>query len=238
MLNSTLILNELNSESPDYLKVKRDVIEAFCKEHNYKINSIDEIPLETQDEISRWLNRKYPDISNFIKYVPVSKFIFGSSLSSKISTISQFHCPQCDGKHPVIIFPIKIPPISYQTQKTKLRNAFKRAIRSYFSNKKNSHYFGKNRICLQLVFINGLSTKEKDVDNMAKLLVDSFEEILYKNDRQIDHLNLMKIRWDGDEEYVYVNIRQSTLNNHNNVLFDKIFHNWAGQKLLKIEKYI
>ena len=62
---------------------------------------------------------------------------------------------------------------------------------------------------------------------MIKTLNDVLQGILYEDDKQIDHLSIMKIKWNGEEEFIFINIKHSNLNNHQDVLLDRMLHDWA-----------
>ena len=78
---------------------------------------------------------------------------------------------------------------------------------------------------------------QKDLDNMAKAIVDAVKNVLFGDDRRIDHLNIIRIK-SPDEEFVYLNIRQTKLNEHNDVLVPRMLHSWAGAEVLNLEDFI
>jgi Endodeoxyribonuclease RusA len=71
-----------------------------------------------------------------------------------------------------------------------------------------------------------------DVDNLAKLLLDSFNECIYEDDKIIDHLNLLRIAYGGVEEYIEVRISDSNVNTHTDVLYHGLNHVWGMDELL------
>ena len=72
---------------------------------------------------------------------------------------------------------------------------------------------------------------------MAKAILDATKTILFEDDMEIDHLNLIKIQ-QGTEDYIVINIRKSKLNQHRDVIFKTLAHGWAGQKLLDLKDFM
>ena len=56
---------------------------------------------------------------------------------------------------------------------------------------------------------------------MAKLVLDSFNGVLYADDRQIAHLSLMQFQEDVEEPFIYVTIRPSRLHENHQTIFGK-----------------
>jgi Holliday junction resolvase RusA-like endonuclease len=166
---------------------------------------------------------------------------FFSSLSSKASSLAQFHCPLCSWKGddgPVWTIPIRIPPISKQaaSQAKGKVAAFERAIASRLVDR--GPWLGPaDSVCLLLLFVVHPTAKHKDLDNMAKAIVDAVKSILFGDDRRIDHLNLIRLKAPS-EEYVYVNLRKSRLNDHSNVLLCEMNHSWAGAEVLDLSTFM
>ena len=157
----------------------------------------------------------------------MTKGVTYGDLSSKVITLSQYHCSSCHGTKLITIFPLRIPPTSYQASSSKKRDAFKRAVAHDLSTRGITNY-GDCSLCVYIVFVIGKVWDSKDIDNLPKLLLDVLQGPIYKNDNQIVHLNMMKFRWEGEEDFIFVNIRESDMNQHDNVLYKKMAHDWAG----------
>jgi Holliday junction resolvase RusA-like endonuclease len=166
---------------------------------------------------------------------PVLVPAFSPELSSKTLDVAQFHCPLCNGESLISTIPIRIPPISSQASDSNTKQAFKRAINQRLS---ETHHYGNLRLCVHVVFIISKKRNRMDVDNMAKLFLDSLQGVILENDNQIDHLNLHKITWEGDEEHIDVNIRESNFNRYEDVLYHKFLHSWAGAEELRLEDFM
>jgi hypothetical protein len=72
---------------------------------------------------------------------------------------------------------------------------------------------------------------------MAKAILDAIKNVLFGDDRRIDHLNIIRIK-SPDEEFVYLNIRETRLNEHDDVLFPQMLHSWAGAQPLNLEDFL
>ncbi len=167
--------------------------------------------------------------------------VFSPSLSAKVFALSQFHCPICatkDGLFPVCIIPIRVTPVSKQaiSKTRKKRAAFEKAIRHHFANEKS--LLSKDAsICLLLVFVVRDKGAQKDVDNMAKAIVDAVKNVLFGDDSRIDHLNILRIK-SPDEEFIYLNIRETQINDHRDVLVPSMLHSWAGLQVVNLEDFL
>jgi hypothetical protein len=74
---------------------------------------------------------------------------------------------------------------------------------------------------------------------MSKALLDALKgEVLFGEDLDIEHLNLLKIKWVGEEDFIFVNIRKSGLSLHKNVLFKSMHHSWAGAEFLDLKDFM
>jgi Endodeoxyribonuclease RusA len=240
-LEPPLLPSELKLESPDPLVVREQFLLEFVRHTGQQFANTEPSSAELRD-VSAWLNKHadtfLPELTRHRRVLVQSFF---SSLSSKASSLAQFHCPLCSGNGndgPVWTIPIRIPPISKQaaSQAKGKVAAFERAIASRFTG--GGPWLGPaDSVCLLLVFVVHPTAKRKDLDNMAKAIVDAVKSILFGDDRQIDHLNLIRLKAPG-EEYVYINLRKSRLNDHSNVLLREMHHSWAGAQVLDLSKFM
>jgi len=161
-------------------------------------------------------------------------------LSDKLIFFGQISCPICKGEFPIKTIPIRIKPISKQATQSKnkeLRKAFERAIRSKIA--KDRDFFNKTQdLCVSVVFVMGKESRDKDLDNMSKALMDALEGNLFENDSQIAHLNLIKFKHEENEDYIIVNIRKSNFNKHEDVINKKLNHTWAGREMILLEDFL
>lgn len=240
------LLHELKSDSPDIRRIRKLVIEAYNAENNTNIDCENIITLE-EEEIVKWLNQihmknPYAPFLFYEKYPVLLPFI-SSTLSSKISSLSQFHCPICSRRNNSIarVITIRISAISKQSvaSEPKKRKAFEKAIKYRLDTLQTQHTFQRgDKLCIHIVFILGKQNRDKDLDNMAKALLDALKGVLFGDDMDIDHLSLMKIKTIEDDDFVTVNIRGSSLNQQNDVIFNSMHHIWGERSLLDIKDFM
>jgi Holliday junction resolvase RusA-like endonuclease len=241
MSDSFEIPAELRQEWPDPGKLKEEILASYTKHTGQALSS----PHPTDSEMNAvvaWLNQHATQwLSAASRRRPALIPAFSATLSAKVSNLMQFHCPICGtkkGLFPVKVFPIRIRPESKQAisqQKDKLA-AFEAAIRHRFRDEKTPFEADKS-ICLLLVFVVRRTGHQKDLDNMAKAIVDATKRVLFGDDRKIDHLNIIRIN-SPREEYVCMNIRPTILNEHNDVLVPRMIHSWAGAQVLDLKDFI
>ncbi len=219
---------ELQKESPDYEFVKNEIVSWFNKSNGQVFPPYDQLSDDQRYDVVVWLSKNYADFAEFLfTKKPTLHPQFHITMSKKISTIAQHHCPFCTDTFPMSTIPIVLPPHSYQSTNAKLKRAFLKAILYRFQEMPpGSHYLGK-KVCLHVVFVMAKSRKDKDVDNMAKLLLDGLKDVLFSDDKEIVHLSVVKIQQQDPEEYIYVNIRESNLPNNENVFSEKLHHSFA-----------
>jgi Holliday junction resolvase RusA-like endonuclease len=230
----------LLAEWPDGALVRKEVLELYELQTGNKLRS----PTPTPDEeaaVVAWWNKNYFTVSGgLLRSSRVRVPAYSTSLSSKVSRLAQFHCPICatkEGLFPVYVIPIRIRPVSKQAQDSRMRGAFERAIRFRFSDGRTQPFSAEKSICLLIVFVVHATKAQKDLDNMAKALIDAVKLVLFGDDRQIDHLNIIRIK-SPEEEYVYLNVRQTQLNEHKDVLFPRMMHSWAGAEVLNLDDFL
>jgi Holliday junction resolvase RusA-like endonuclease len=232
------LLIALNSENPDFGYIRTHIIRAY----NSTTDSRLEETIRSDDErllpVVQWLNAilmsDAPE-AHFYRKNPVLLSSFSPTLSEKFSNLSQYNCPLCTSDFPIAIIPIRIRPTSYQASDARTKRAFKKAIAYSLS---ETPYYGSKRLCVHVTFVVGRKSRRKDADNMAKLLLDALQGRILDDDNQIDHLSLLRLSWEGDEEYLFLNIRTSNVNRREDVLYHRMNHSWAGRKALLLEHFI
>jgi Holliday junction resolvase RusA-like endonuclease len=116
------------------------------------------------------------------------------------------------------------------------KTAFKAALAHRFSERSHIER-QEGRICLTFLFVCSASRRKRDVDNMTKLLMDSIKGHVMGDDKEVDHLNVMRLVHEGDEEYVIFRISESNCNDHTDVVEPSLRHSWAGAEPLNLEDY-
>ncbi len=123
-------LHELDAKPIDLARIRRLIIAAYNVENNDVIGESGDIDFDKEVLIIGWLNRllwEHPlsDKLFFRKKPVLTKFI-SASLSNKIGSLSQFHCPICtedtsfpieDPLSPIMVIAIRISAISKQASK-------------------------------------------------------------------------------------------------------------------------
>jgi Holliday junction resolvase RusA-like endonuclease len=221
-------------------ELKDKIYQLYFSETGIKIN-IEEI---TQDEAAmfcQWFNRKFMEGHQLIrsvrhKIIEVSLPNISSDISSKVSDLSQYHCPICrDSSFPIKIINIRIPAQSKQAMDKNKRKAFELAVSERIE--KDFPFSPQDKLCLHIVFVIGLNSRDKDLDNMSKALLDALKGNLFEDDLHIDHLSLLKIKYKGDDDYITINIRHSNINTLDDVLVPYAHARW-GTDVINLDDYI
>jgi Holliday junction resolvase RusA-like endonuclease len=178
-----------------------------------------------------------------IRKRPVLENMLHPSISSKASTLSQRHCQICSGmlpsdRHfPISILPIRIAPQSRQALKKIKWNAFQAAINGWFT--KRALVLGPSKhFCIALTYVLGDKRKDRDLDNMTKALMDAFSRAMGFNDKDIHHLDVVKLIGETPEEYVYVRISPSYLQDLSTVMVPIYDGAWAVGEALQLQDYM
>ncbi len=159
-----------------------------------------------------------------------------TDLSDKMNWLSQLRCHICDPDFPICIIPIRIEPESYQVLDKIDRDAFKRAIQSSMHASHLGH-FQDGKICLHILFVCGSKRRTKDLDNMAKLLIDSIKDLIMGDDKHIDYLNIVRLSHEFEEECIFIRISNSNLNSHCDVAAKEFHHIWDGRNPLILSDF-
>ena len=138
---------------------------------------------------------------------PILRRVMSSNITRKVEHVMLRQCRLCDMYSQVdyIAFFLRVPPSSHQASDTAIRRAFKRAITADLE-RKNFDFseFAQQRLCVAVTFVVANGRRRADVDNLAKNLLDALQSFAYDNDRQIDHLDLVRLRSRSTEEFMTV----------------------------------
>jgi Holliday junction resolvase RusA-like endonuclease len=181
-----------------------------------------------------WLMQHYEDLQIYYKEPKLMKSAH-VTLSDKGNWLAQQSCAICDPDFPIRVIPIRIEPESWQSLRPVDKRAFKAAVASRLGVEHVSPISG--RICISLLFVCSSHRRMRDVDNLAKLMIDAVKGILMGDDKDVDHLSLVRLDHSDAEEYVVVRISNSHLNDHRNVVYPALRHGWAGAVPLKLEDF-
>lgn len=224
------------------LKEAHDIIEAYKKDTGKHIN-LDNYSNKERESFIKWAYEEPQRVHIFTQSIKRATVLipnFSVTLSDKISAISQFHCPLCGTEPPARIMTIRIPPESYQSlEKRRLTKAFSAAIKDYLEKESFTYPKGTD-LCVLIVFVICGGSKNKDLDNMSKALLDGLKGNLFHDDIDIVHLNSVKFKineLDKKDAYITVNIRPSKLLSNENVIFPIIRHKFC-QDFIDLKDYL
>lgn len=172
----------------------------------------------SEDEGLLWLlkNRESFELDMYEK-VPVLSLISHLTLSEKAGWLSQHHCRICNPPFPISIVPVRIEPQSWQAISSIDKQAFKRAM-AHRLNRDGWTTAESGPVCVSFLFVCGARRRTRDLDNMAKLMMDSLIGVAFDDDSEVDHLDVMRLRHEGLEEYVSLRVSGARLNSHDTVV--------------------
>lgn len=247
------LLDQANKDSPDYEEIKRLIFKIYNLQNITKLDPNTASSDEVQQVVD-WILKLRAGVSDgysepswvdnlLYRKKHILLGFFFPTLSEKINHLFQYNCPICtnENSYPIRDLPIRISAISKQAtakDRGKIRKAFEKAIRSRLMNE-NIVYKRDDKLCIHVVFVTTKNKRDKDLDNMSKALLDALNKILIADDRNIDHLSLVKLKWLGEEEeeFITVNIRRTMLNEHKDVLLPVMNHQFANGDYLKLEDF-
>ncbi len=191
--------------------------------------------LWNDDQGILWLMQNYEQLEIYTRHETTRMTAF-VTLSDKGNWLAQQPCRICNSDCPINIAPVRIKPESWQSLDCIDKAAFKDAVRGRFL---ASNHFKpyEGAVCLTILFVCSAQRNARDLDNMAKLLMDSIKDVIMGDDKHVDHLNLVRLKHEGEEEFVTLRIANSKLNNHDDAVLPKLRHSWEGMELLKIENF-
>ena len=72
--------------------------------------------------------------------------------------------------------------------------------------------------------------------NIAKITMDGLKELLIPDDKQVDHLEIIKFKANYLEEHISISISRNQLNERDNVFFKALNLGWARVDKLELSK--
>ena len=237
-----LVRKQFNAPDFDGTDLRVWVIEQFERQVGLAIDLLG----CTDDELARakrWWTFQFENSNVVFRRYPVLQSLMHGTLSEKATTLSQRDCQVCSGllpgerQFPRYTLPIRIEPESRQALDSIDWSAFQAAIRSRFA--ANKYDVGMiPHFCIAFTFVLSNARLDRDVDNMAKALLDALSRALGFNDKNVHHLDLLKLIDDFQEEYVIVRIAPSYLQNRSNIVLPITNHGWAGQPPLRLADFV
>jgi Holliday junction resolvase RusA-like endonuclease len=152
----------------------------------------------SSEEGVAWLNRNYEHLGIYTT-TPVLDKSAHVTISGKAGWLSQQRYHVCHPDSVISVIPVRIRPESWQALEPVNKTAFKAALAHRFSERSHIER-QEGRLCLTFLFVCSASRRERDVDNMTKLLMDSIKGHVMGDDKEVDHLNVVRLVYEGDEE--------------------------------------
>lgn len=216
----------------------RDIRLFFVGEYNkVYCRNLDASNLTEHEEleIQRWLMRDsdVQFLSGHLNHI-FSRSVFFNE-ADKLGHIQKtpIVCPIC-GSNQNRFFSIRIPPRSHQYITSELKTYYQGKIQCH-PYVKDGTLIAVDGVCLRLICVlNGSSNK--DVDNMAKLIMDGLKDYVFSDDKQVHHLQVIKYFSSSCEEHIQISIATSKVNDHSNILFEAINVNWGGNYQIDLPK--
>ena len=216
---NSIVFNKVHSVDD----IRKEIFDLFNKSENKDFN-YEKSTIEENELIAKWLT------SNDVVFVGLNKELQKTKSihlneTEKMHFLTQSFCRICGSQAPISNFPIRITPTSRQV-KTDIKNEFKKnfATSPYG---KNLGINKDNRLCIKIVFVLR-DARDKDLDNMAKLTLDALKELIQIDDKNIDHLELIKLKTKYLESFISFRIAKSEINTKDDVILTGTNLSWAG----------
>lgn len=196
----------VSEDYPDLEAVRETVVQAYIAATGTPNPDLDNVSVWFEDVCQAYDQRVMGGIS--VKR-PILRRVMSTNITRKAEHLMARPCRQCDmySQRQFILFFLKIPPRSHQSSDKAQRRVFREAITADLK-RKNFDFadFQMERLCVAITFVVADGRRPTDVDNLAKNLLDALQKFAYKNDRQIDHLDLLRLRSRSTEEFIRVRI--------------------------------
>ena len=238
------IQNHLRQPTVDGTALRAWVVGEFERQVGFSVDLSNSTTSEFALAMKWWSFQLENGDVCFRKY-PVLQPLLHGTLTHKVSTLAQRHCYICSGllpsdrQFPIWVLPIRIEPASRQALDSIDWAAFQNAVRSRFeADHRTYDPTSYLHLCLAFTFVLASSSRDRDVDNMAKALLDAFSRALGFNDKDVHHLDLLKLVDDFPEEYVYIRVAPSHVGGRSDILLPVTNQTWVGQPALRLRDFI
>lgn len=232
------VIGEFNSNEHVDIEVFKDFLLEKYKSQGGNIEG----DYKLDDEFRRWLAyQSMHGIPIAYRKWPRLEPLFFDTWSGKASVLAQRSCRLCNsaiasGFGPSFIA-MRIVPITRQTKKKNLFKAYQAAVKHRLSTN-TVRIANCDAICLTITYILRSNGRDKDLDNMTKALQDAVARAFGFDDKRVHHIDVLKIIFASDEEYILMKIGTSNVNKHTDVVIPRSAHSWAGQELLNPEDFM
>jgi Holliday junction resolvase RusA-like endonuclease len=202
LVDNSAFWETVNAERPDFARIKEMIAEA----HRNETGQAD----ATEHDLSSWLRIALRGTPGLRKGISATKTpprdIIHPDLAAKFDALMLRPCLLCMPYQKVhyISFRLRTEAVSLQAKR---KTAFKLAVKDYLVEVNHDFSdFYNERLCIAVLFVMRRKSQTTDVDNMAKPLLDALEGFAYADDRQVDHLDTIRLNSGCDDE-AFIGIR-------------------------------
>ena len=162
----------------------------------------------------------------------ISMPLVSPDLAQKVGWLRQAPCVTCtpaDVRPLAIGFPIRARPFSAQSLGASRFADLKVKIAAYMAGRKwELDEWAGLELCVTIVATVPERERGKDVDNMAKGLLDAMQGSIYANDNLVQHLSIRRVPHGG--ETGWYSMRVMPVRDTREDVIDKLLSvGWAGQ---------
>lgn len=179
--------------------------------------------------VASWLRsaiRNNPNFHGLLTERNNPRHVMFPDLASKFTYLMQRPCQICLPYQKVdfIRFMLRTPPVSRQVGRS---GAFKSAVQDYLGRVQHDFTdFFEARLCVAITFAMSAGGQSPDMDNLAKILLDSLQGYSFRNDRQIDHLDLLRGATGGTESFIGVRIAVTDITSNSDAMRSEFDVRW------------
>jgi Holliday junction resolvase RusA-like endonuclease len=223
LVGNPALQEALNAAVPDFTSIKRLVEEAYAAETGRAIDARD---------VASWIRHAAQDNPKFDGLVTsrlTPRHVMYADAAAKLQFLARRPCSLCLPYQRVnfIQFTLRTPPVSRQVERSM---PFKRAVENYLSRVKYDFTdFFDARLCVAITFALGARGQTPDLDNLAKVLLDALQGYAYRNDRQIDHLDLVRTKTGNDDSFIGIRIAVTGISGNSDTILPEFDVYWASR---------
>jgi hypothetical protein len=229
----------LEQRPPDVTEVRSAAIDVWRRETNTLGGG--ELTVEEAAAAGRWLHARKaePGLEALAfglggEVSRRSSFWFFADLSQKLTWLTQRSCSTCPvapPDAPWFVAPLRISPMS----RGSVTGAYLADLRGRIHAAAGDRYealFNRD-LCIAMTFVlRAGRSRVIDVDNMAKTMCDGLRGTVYKDDTQIQHLDLLKIRMvENAEEWVHIKVRPTAVASHLDAFDPCVSHTFGVDRI-------
>lgn len=200
LINDLKLHAACQAKPVDFARVRSLVLGAYAAETGQDADDL--------KAVASWLsaaNRLNPDFNLPHADFTVPMWLMYPDLATKVRQLTLRPCHLCEPFQTVsaMWFTLRTDPLSRQDLR---HTAFKSAIKKKLD--EIGHDFSDfydRRLCVALTFALRKGTERRDLDNMAKNMLDALQGHAYANDNQVVHLDLL--RCDTSSRHAFISVR-------------------------------